>query len=72
MRYHLIKSDLLLFRNRLINTIGRGKKKIGANHINKIMMKCKVVLTEASSRFDFPDPAKSIKPLKKIERKYHH
>ncbi len=61
----ITKSDLLLFRNKLINTEGRGKKKIGSNHINKIMMKCKVVLTEASNRFDFTDPAKSIKPLKK-------
>lgn len=61
----ITKSDLLLFRNGLINTKGRGNKKIGSNHINKIMMKCKVVLTEASNRFDFIDPAKSIKPLKK-------
>jgi len=59
------KSDLLLFRNSLINTIGRDNKKIGSNHINKIMMKCKVVLVEAACRFDFPDPSRNIKPLKK-------
>lgn len=61
----ITKSDLLLFRNELINTKGRGNKKIGSNHINKIMMKCKAVLTEASNRFDFTDPSKGIKPLKK-------
>lgn len=61
----ITKSDLLLFRNELIDTDGRAGKKIGANHINKIMMKCKVVLIEAASRFDFADPSKSIKPLKK-------
>jgi integrase len=65
----ITKSDLLLFRNGLINTVGRGNKKIGSNHINKIMMKCKVVLAEASIRFDFPDPAKGIKPLKKERTK---
>jgi len=52
------KSDLLLFRNELINTVGRNNKKIGSNHINKIMMKCKAVLAEASDRFGFPDPTK--------------
>lgn len=62
----ITKSDLLLFRNDLINTVGRNNKKIGSNHINKIMMKCKAVLVEASDRFDFPDPAKGIKPLKKV------
>jgi len=61
----ITKSELLLFRNELINTVGRNNKKIGSNHINKIMMKCKVVLVEASTRFGFPDQSKSIKPLKK-------
>ena len=61
----ITKSDLLLFRNNLISTVGRGNKRIGSNHINKIMMKCKVVLIEAACRYDFPDPTKSIKALKK-------
>ena len=61
----ITKSDLLLFRNKLIESKGKKNKKMGANHVNKIMMKCKAVLVEAACRYNFPDPSRLIKPLKK-------
>ena len=65
----ITKSDLLLFRNELINTLGKNKQKLGSNYINKIMMKCKVVLVDAAARFSFPDPSLGVKPLKKTRTK---
>ena len=61
------KPDLLKFRAKLAKIIKKNGETITADHVNKIMKTFKRILTEASDRYDFPNPFRGIKLLKTIK-----
>lgn len=63
--HKITKSDLLKFRTEQAKIPGRsGNKTISAKTLNTRMGTLKVILTEASDRFEFENPYRNIKPLK--------
>jgi integrase len=58
------KSDVLLFRNELVAYKKSNGKPMTSYNINKIMLKLKAVLTEASERFDIDNVSSTVKALK--------
>lgn len=60
----LTKSNVLMFRNDLVAIKKSNGEKLSANHINRVMMKLKALLSEAAERFTLDNVSKSVKPLK--------
>jgi integrase len=58
------KSDFLLFRNELVAYRKSNGKPMTSYNINKIMLKLKAVLTEASERFGIDNVGATVKALK--------
>lgn len=56
------KAMIMTFRSKLVSE-GNNGRKLSASRINHIMTPLRMVLTEASDRFDFDSPWKNIKPL---------
>jgi integrase len=60
----ITKSDLLQFRASLAKVKNGIKVGFSPDHINRHMKIMRMILTEASDRFDFTCPYRNIKPLK--------
>jgi len=59
------KADILAFRAKLVSMPGSLRaKQMSASRINHIMMPLRMILNEASDRYEFVTPWKNIKPLK--------
>ena len=59
------KADILAFRAKLVSMPGSVRaKQMSASRINHIMMPLRMILNEASDRYEFVTPWKNIKPLK--------
>jgi len=59
------KADILAFRAKLVSMPGVLRaKRMSASRINHIMMPLRMILNEASDRYEFVTPWKNIKPLK--------
>ena len=58
------KSDVLLFRNELVAYKKSNGKPMTSYNVNKIMLKLKAVLTEASERFNIDNVGSKVKALK--------
>ncbi|MFK3989290.1 MULTISPECIES: Arm DNA-binding domain-containing protein [unclassified Psychrobacter] len=56
------KAKIMTFRGKLVED-GNNGRTLSASRINHIMTPLRMVLTEASERFDFDSPWKNIKPL---------
>lgn len=56
------KAKIMVFRGKLVKD-GNNGRTLSASRINHIMTPLRMVLTEASERFDFDSPWKNIKPL---------
>ncbi|MGP5359408.1 Arm DNA-binding domain-containing protein [Psychrobacter celer] len=56
------KAKIMTFRGKLVKD-GNNGRALSASRINHIMTPLRMVLTEASERFDFDSPWKNIKPL---------
>lgn len=56
------KAKIMTFRGKLVKD-GNNGRTLSASRINHIMTPLRMVLTEASERFDFDSPWKNIKPL---------
>ncbi|WP_296243159.1 MULTISPECIES: site-specific integrase [unclassified Psychrobacter] len=56
------KAKIMTFRGKLVKD-GNNRRTLSASRINHIMTPLRMVLTEASERFDFDSPWKNIKPL---------
>ena len=56
------KAKIMTFRGKLVKE-GNNGRTLSASRINHIMKPLRMVLTEASERFDFDSPWKNIKPL---------
>ena len=56
------KAKIMTFRGKLVKD-GNNGRPLSASRINHIMTPLRMVLTEASERFDFDSPWKNIKPL---------
>ena len=56
------KAKIMTFRGKLVKEGNKGRP-LSASRINHIMTPLRMVLTEASERFDFDNPWKNIKPL---------
>lgn len=56
------KAKIMTFRGKLVKD-GNNRRPLSASRINHIMTPLRMVLTEASERFDFDSPWKNIKPL---------
>ena len=56
------KAKIMAFRGKLVKE-GNNGRPLSASRINHIMTPLRMVLTEASERFDFDSPWKNIKPL---------
>lgn len=56
------KAKIMTFRGKLVKDGNKGRT-LSASRINHIMTPLRMVLTEASERFDFDSPWKNIKPL---------
>lgn len=56
------KAKIMTFRGKLVKE-GNNGRPLSASRINHIMTPLRMVLTEASERFDFDSPWKNIKPL---------
>lgn len=56
------KAMIMTFRSKLVSE-GNNGRKLSASRINHIMTPLRMVLTEASDRFDFDSPWKNIRPL---------
>jgi len=65
------KSDILMYRAKLLNEKGRGGKIRSPSHINNILKPLRGVLIEASERFEFPNPFLGVKKLR-VPRKDIH
>jgi len=61
---HIGKTEILSFRSQITQLKGRGNKQISASRINHIMTPLRMILNEASDRFDFPPVWKQIKSMK--------
>jgi integrase len=60
----ITKSDILLFRNELVAYKKSNGKPMTSYNVNRIMMKLKAVLAEASERFAIDNVSSTVKPLK--------
>lgn len=60
----ITKSDILLFRNELVAYKKSDGKPMSSYNVNRIMMKLKAVLSEASVRFGIDNVSSTVKPLK--------
>jgi len=60
----ITKADLLQFRASLGKEEGRNGNKISPAHINRHMYLMRMILREATDRFDFNTPFKGIKALR--------
>lgn len=58
------KAKIMDFRSKLLATTTLTGKKLGNDRINKIMSYARMIITEASERFEFSNPWINIKPLK--------
>lgn len=56
------KAKIMTFRGKLVKD-GNNGRTLSASRINHIMTPLRMVLTEASERFDFDSPWKNIKPI---------
>ncbi|ERL56354.1 site-specific integrase [Psychrobacter aquaticus] len=56
------KAKIMTFRGKLVKE-GNNGRPLSASRINHIMTPLRMVLTEASERFDFDSPWKNVKPL---------
>lgn len=56
------KAKIMTFRGKLVKE-GNNGRTLSASRINHIMTPLRMVLTEASERFDFDSPWKNVKPL---------
>lgn len=61
---NITKPDLLQFRASLAKVKNGNKVGFSPDHINRHMKIMRMILTEASDRFDFTCPYRNIKPLK--------
>ncbi|MBH0064247.1 site-specific integrase [Psychrobacter sp. SZ93C1] len=59
---NISKAKIMAFRGKLVKE-GNNGRSLSASRINHIMTPLRMVLTEASERFDFESPWKNIKPL---------
>lgn len=60
----ITKSDVLLFRNELVAHKKSNGKPMTSHNVNRIILKLKAVLAEASERFSIDNVSTTIKPLK--------
>lgn len=61
----ITKTDILEFRRQLSLRPGKGENEtLSASRVNHVMTPLRMILTEASDRFDFPNPWRNIKPIK--------
>jgi len=60
----ITKSDVLLFRNELVAYKKSNGDPMTSYNVNRIMMKLKAVLAEASERFTIDNVSSTVKPLK--------
>ena len=58
----IVKAKIMAFRGNLVKE-GNNGRLLSASRINHIMTPLRMVITEASERFDFENPWKNIKPL---------
>lgn len=61
---NITKSDILNYRAELTTPETKGSKRLSAHYINRILGLLSSILDEASTRYDFANPSKSIKRLK--------
>ena len=59
---NISKAKIMAFRGKLVKE-GNNGRSLSASRINHIMTPLRMVLTEASERFDFDSPWKNVKPL---------
>ncbi|RMF41646.1 MAG: site-specific integrase, partial [Anaerolineae bacterium] len=67
----ITKADVLAFRAELVKTPGKGGKPRSPSRINNIMKPLRGILTEASDRFDFPNPFRGVKKLRETKKDIH-
>lgn len=60
----ITRADVLGFRAEIAKRRGRGGQSLSAKRINKLMAQLKAILTEASERYGFESPARSVQALK--------
>jgi len=66
----IVKANLLEFRASLAQLPGMGKAStMSASRVNHIMTPLRMILTEASDRYEFNNPWRNIKPLKEPRTK---
>ncbi|MBE7635952.1 DUF3596 domain-containing protein [Sneathiella sp. P13V-1] len=66
------KADILEFRRQLSMKPGRKQNTtLSASRINHVMTPLRMILTEASDRFEFTNPWRNIKPLKEPRVEIH-
>jgi integrase len=58
------KAKILAFRAKLVKSPGRGNACLSASAVNHIMTPLRMILTEASDRYEFTSPWQNIKQLK--------
>ncbi len=58
------KTDILAFRAHLTDMPGKGGQKLSASRVNHILIPLRMILVEASDRFNFKNPWINIKRLK--------
>ena len=67
----ITKADILAFRAELSTTLGKGGIKRSPSRINNIMKPLRGILGEASERYDFPNPFRSIKKIPEGKKEIH-
>ena len=67
----ITKADILAFRSELAQTPGKGGRPRSPSRINNIMKPLRGIMTEASERYDFDNPVRSIKKLKEPKKDIH-
>jgi integrase len=64
----IVKADLLAFRASLAKvTYGKNQENLSVSRINQIMIPLRMILQEASERYNFESPYKNIKNLKEVK-----
>ncbi len=67
----ITKADILAFRSELAKMPGRGGRPRSPSRINNILKPLRGIMTEASDRFDFPNPFRGIRKLKEPKKDIH-
>lgn len=67
----ITKSDVLQYRAKLLKEKGKGGRTRSPSRINNLFKPLRGILTEASERFDFPNPIIGVKKIREPKKDIH-